>query len=372
MNNTDKPVPSPFPAPTPQVAAPATPEVTGTPTQTTQNAEKKPEVQKPKYKITTPEEYFGPKGLYKQTVARYSSFKNRRTGFADLDKVQPFFPGLYCLGAISSLGKTTFAHQLADQLAAMGQPVLYFSLEQTKDELYNKSLAREFFLERERRMKASTAPVVYPTPSSMDLRCGEGADEAEIDARAQAYRTKVSGNLCVVESIFDMTVETIIEMVESTIKGGIRPVVIIDYLQIITPTLINQRVPDSKTSVDHIVHALKMLQAKNDLTIIAISSVNRANYTTTIDFESFKESGGIEYTADVIWGLQLSILGDPRYKNEKNVNNQREMIRKEKAMSPRSIDLVCLKNRYGKSSYTVSFDYYPASDVFCPGKAKHP
>ena len=25
---------------------------------------------------------------------------------------------------------------------------------------------------------------------------------------------------------------------------------------------------------------------------------------TPVDFESFKESGGIEYTADVVWGLQ--------------------------------------------------------------------
>ena len=36
-----------------------------------------------------------------------------------------------------------------------------------------------------------------------------------------------------------------------------------------------------------------------------------------------------------------------------------------KASSPRAIDLVCLKNRYGVSSYTVNFEYYPASDFFC-------
>ncbi|MDR1537755.1 MAG: hypothetical protein LBU32_07125 [Clostridiales bacterium] len=31
------------------------------------------------------------------------------------------YPGLYVIGAISSLGKTTFVHQLADQLAGYGR-----------------------------------------------------------------------------------------------------------------------------------------------------------------------------------------------------------------------------------------------------------
>ena len=46
------------------------------------------------------------------------------------------------LGAISSLGKTTFACQLSDQLAKKGEHVLYFTLEQSRYELVTKGLAR--------------------------------------------------------------------------------------------------------------------------------------------------------------------------------------------------------------------------------------
>ena len=33
---------------------------------------------------------------------------------------------------------------------------------------------------------------------------------------------------------------------------------------------------------------------------------------------------------------------------------------------PRDIELVCLKNRYGKSRYAAQFTYYPQYDFFDP------
>ena len=66
-------------------------------------------------------------------------------------------------------------------------------------------------------------------------------------------------------------------------------------------------------------------------------------YLTPIDFESFKESGGIEYTADVIWGLQLSVMSNELFGREGKIKEKRDMVRKAKLASPRNIDLVCLK-----------------------------
>ena len=103
-----------------------------------------------------------------------------------------------------------------------------------------------------------------------------------------------------------MTIDGIIESVGKYIKEtGVNPVVIVDYLQVIAPT--DKRML-TKDVVDSNVRALKKLQKDNDLVVILVSSLNRQNYLTPIDFESFKESGGIEYTADVIWGLQLSVI----------------------------------------------------------------
>ena len=98
--------------------------------------------------------------------------------------------------------------------------------------------------------------------------------------------------------------------------------------------------------------------------LIVISSVNRANYLTPIDFESLKESGGIEFTADVVWGLQLQCLNDPLFSKPNSIKEQRAKVKEAKAVTPRRIELVCLKNRYGVSSYSCYFDYYPAADLF--------
>ena len=87
---------------------------------------------------------------------------------------------------------------------------------------------------------------------------------------------------------------------------------------------------------------------------------------TPIDFESFKESGGIEYTADVIWGLQLQAINDEIFNKEGKIKEKREKIKQAKAADPRKIELVCLKNRNGKPYFSCGFTYYPKYDLFSP------
>jgi len=54
---------------------------------------------------------------------------NRKTGFPNLDaEAGSIYAGLYAVGGISSVGKTTFISQLADQMAEQGQHVLFFSM----------------------------------------------------------------------------------------------------------------------------------------------------------------------------------------------------------------------------------------------------
>ena len=101
--------------------------------------------------------------------------------------------------------------------------------------------------------------------------------------------------------IIECGFETNIEAIVSTVQGyisrtGNRPVVIVDYLQIISPITSYQT---TKDVVDYNVRALKKLQTENNLVVLVISSLNRQNYLTPIDFSSFKESGGIEYTFDL-------------------------------------------------------------------------
>ena len=48
------------------------------------------------------------------------------------------------------------------------------------------------------------------------------------------------------------------------------------------------------------------------------------------------------------------------------MKEKRDKVRWAKQANPRKIELVCLKNRYGVSSYTCGFDYYAGYDYFKP------
>ena len=289
----------------------------------------------------------------------FESHKDMKTGFSNLDKITNLYPGLYVLGAISSLGKTTFACQLADQLAKAGEYVLYFSLEQSKFELVTKGLSR---LTAQESVKNNTFNSSSNTAVS-SIKIREGLRTQSVLRAIEEYKSFGKRNI-IYQCGFETTIGTILDRVKNYIEDNqVKPIVIVDYLQIVRP--LDSRV-STKDGVDSNVRALKKLQLENDLVVLLISSLNRSNYLTPVDFEAFKESGGIEYTADVIWGLQLSVMNDEIFDKDKGLKTKRDLVREAKKATPREVELVCLKNRYGISSYLCKFDYYAQYDYFVP------
>ena len=276
------------------------------------------------------------------------------TGFSNLDKCTGgLYPGLYAVAATSSLGKTTFCLQLADQLAEAGQDVIFFSLEQSRLELVSKSLAR-------RTAQADMRKAV----TSLQIR-RRYLPEQVLKA-AREYQAAVRDRLAIVEGNFSCNLSFIGDYIRQHIRrNGTRPIVFIDYLQILQPEQVGGRTQTTKETVDATITELRRISRELGLTIFAISSVNRASYLTPVDFESLKESGSIEYTCDVIYGLQLEILDEPIFSKPKgDIIKKRALVKQAKAETPRRIKLVCLKNRYGISSFSCSFNYYPANDLF--------
>ena len=117
-----------------------------------------------------------------------------------------------------------------------------------------------------------------------------------------------------------------------------------------------------KETIDDSIQRLKKLQTKHQLVVIVISSFNRSNYNSQVEFSSFKESGGIEYMADVVWALQLKVINYLASGGGEIC----KQIRDEKKKIPREVELVCLKNRFGISSYNCFYNYYPQHDLFVP------
>lgn len=281
---------------------------------------------------------------------------DRKTGFTNLDREQgSIYSGLYVIGGISSVGKTTFISQICDQMAGQGQHVLFFSMEQSRLEMISKSIARQ-------TAKDDATKAV----SSLQIRIG--AKGEAITRAINEYSEAVGDRISILAGNFDTTVGFIRETIKKYMAfNSVRPCVIVDYLQVLQAQKdpeTGRKTTDTRQKTDENITELKRISRDYEIPVFVISSLNRGNYLTPIDFESFKESGGIEYSCDVLWGLQLAAIHEDIFAKDNHVKEKRERMAQAKEEIPRQIELVCLKNRYGKSRYSCRFTYYPQYDLF--------
>ncbi len=268
-----------------------------------------------------------------------------KTGLENLDYTLGggLYPGLYVLGAISSLGKTALALQLADKIAAQGQQVLFFSLEMGRYEMTCRSLARLIFEQGSCR-DLTTGNILKTNYKGKDVFSQDFFQQA-----LQKYKENTAKNLTIQEGNFDLDINMLRQIVNEQIgRTGIKPVVFVDYLQVLRP--VDMRITE-KQHIDMTIVELKRLSRDLDLPVVAVSSFNRANYKTDVTFEAFKESGAIEYTADVVLALQLR-------------KNGADDINELKNREPRPLELVLLKNRRGKAYEIFDLDYWPKQNFF--------
>lgn len=280
------------------------------------------------------------------------------TGFPQFDQLAGggLYPGMYIIGAIPSLGKTTWMLQIAGSIARHGTPVIYVSLEMSAMELVTKSLAARYAEES----------AVQRTISSMDIRQTAEAFRTVWDSGVlDMYLNDTAPNLSILEGNYSCDVDFVCDYVRrfaARNSGARRPVVIIDYLQILDPDP-SCRCQDQRQSLDSVVKALKRLSRELSVTVVAISSLNRANYQMPVFYESFKESGAIEYCADVVLGMQLECVRTDSY-GKISETAKREEVQKARDEYPRRVCVTCLKNRFGRTGWTCFYRYYAACDYF--------
>ena len=275
-----------------------------------------------------------------------------------------FTPGLISLGAVSSLGKSTFALQIAHSIARCKKHVLYFSLEMIPNDIIAKALVREMHLEH----SASSVTVSDLLSSSDPLRPDDGN---YLDDTIDKLRDSSDYHLTIIEPKNDAnkdedtderkderTVHNILRTVDKYIGGwdegdsGREPFVIIDYLQILSPAEGMERCTD-KQIVDSNISVLKEYADDKQIPILLISSFNRDSYAKKASLQSFKDSGNIEYTSDVLMALQYEGAGSTDFNIEIAQQN-----------SPRKVELIILKQRYGPAGQILSIPFYPEYNLF--------
>lgn len=275
------------------------------------------------------------------------------TGFPMLDEVLDggLYEGLYIVGAISSLGKTTLVTQIADQVASKGHDVLIFSLEMARSEVMAKSISRHTIMEvLQTGGDTKNAKTVRGVTAGKRYEKYSNTEKDLITNAVQAY-SGYAKHIYITEGVGDLGVQQIRETVEKhTRYTGNTPLVIVDYLQILAPA--NERATD-KQNTDKAVMELKRISRDFKTPVIGISSFNRDNYNNAVSMQAFKESGAIEYSSDILIGLQLKGAGNKDF-------DPTEAKKKD----PREIELVILKNRNGQTGAKVPFEFYPMFNYF--------
>ena len=312
------------------------------------------------------------------------------TGFSNLDELIDggLRAGLYTIGAISSLGKTTFVLQIADYVAKCGYDVLYFSLEMARREIMAKSISRETMaideLQTGEHKNAKTTLGIL-TGKRYDKY---SKDENELIKSAVDAYSQYADHLYIYEGVGNIGVTQIRACIEQhrqyAEETGRRPLVVVDYIQILAPYTDEDnpgRNYTDKQTVDKNVLELKRMSRDYDIPIVGISSFNRENYTEPVNMAAFKESGAIEYSADVLIGLQYKGMDYKEITKTDKDGNSREVresdqdhrarvtrlvkdnIEKAKNGEAQLLEVKILKNRNG-SKGAATLDFYPMFNRF--------
>lgn len=295
------------------------------------------------------------------------------SGFEFLDNILGggLKSGLYVIGAATGIGKTSFVLQISDKIASKGRNVLYFALEMSEEELIYKSVSRITLWRSCKKTKNTELAKQAFELSSLKYWDSFSKNEAVcVEESFNEYNSRYGENIAIV-SDFNISVQDIARTVEEYIKTNeseSSPVIVVDYLQLLKDE--NTSKYQVRTQIDEIITKLKLISRKYDTPVLAVSSLNRESSFEPITELSLKESGGIEYTADYVIGLQYHGM-DYTEKDYMSVTSRKQRIAKLlyeqkhlKDDKPRLVECKILKNRFGDLGEYVLY-FYSSYSCFC-------
>ncbi|MGN0570520.1 MAG: replicative DNA helicase [Candidatus Fimenecus sp.] len=240
------------------------------------------------------------------------------TGFSYLDRVLAggfHRSDLILIGARPGMGKTSFALNVARNIAMKGKKVLFFSLEMSNEQLAQRIISTE-------------ARII-----SSKLRTGEinDADWEKIGLALQ--------NLVNAELYFDDTANiTVPEMKARVRRMKNVDCVVIDYLQLMSGT---KRTDNRVQEISEITRSLKLMAKDLNIPVVTCSQLSR-NTAKTADHRpqltDLRESGSIEQDADIVLMLH----------REDYYNNGDDNAEPERATA-NTAEVIVAKNRHGST-----------------------
>ena len=238
------------------------------------------------------------------------------TYYDDLDEALGggLVTGLAVIGAVPSLGKTTFCLQMAVQMAQHGQDVIYYNLESTEQSMYMRILSRlTYIIDPERAIPYNII--------ARKLATGEEADLLE-KARMM-YRETIAPHLYMYGDNAD------VHQIEKAVmrhcnNNGKAPVLVVDYLQYLNAPVDLSNSATDKQIIDFNIKYLKRIAHDYKTAVVVVSSYNRDGYGSTAN-TSLCGSGAIEYTAEISIGLIYGDMPDSKAEMDNFMSNVARM-----------------------------------------------
>lgn len=311
-------------------------------------------------------------GLYEAEFMQYCQTEQHpiSTGIIGLDIALKggLTDELYLLGAETGQGKSALSLNIAENIARAGTDVLYFALEMSRKELIARGISSLSWRERE-KYKDTGAPISAGDIMYFDydytLKGFYKIPAKRYEKQAAQYFKECGGHLAIIEnSINGRTAEGIAHLIRLHIETtGRKPVVFVDYLQMIAGDPNDRTQADRKSKTDAAIRTLKQISIKYKVPVFGISSLNRIGYGKRVTSASFKESGDLEYTAGVLLGLNLDAQME-NYGSDKEAEITIKAALNPGKDKPRKMTLEVMKFRNGERANDVKLDYFATYNCF--------
>ena len=264
--------------------------------------------------------------LNKLNSPEKEQYKGFPTGFSDLDTVLTGLhrSDLILIGARPAMGKTSFALNLARNMALLGKKkVVFFSLEMTKEQLAQRVLCSEARIQ------------------SFKMRTGE------LDAEDWTRLAVATGVLNDCELYFDDTSNiTVPEMKAKIRRMKNVDCAIIDYLGLVkSPVRIENRVNE----IAEITRSLKMMAKDLSIPVVCCAQLSRSTEgrgkSHRPQLSDLRDSGSIEQDADIVM-----MLYRPEYYAAEKMDDKKQEEPQDDAPVANEVEIIVAKNRHGPTN----------------------